>query len=466
MDPAEVRRFSSIGCNDEENGMSQRTAILAEILGFRGWKVKEVFFEDEHGQRFEPLAGYELMPGTRMVLHAERRWAPRCSACGTICRHAAHEKLPARRWQDLPWAGRFVELEASLIRVKCKRCRSNPVEMVAWADPYQRQTRRLQQHLALQAASMPVMHVAVMHGLDWRTVRQAEGAAFQRWDATREPPPLRQVGIDEKWLGRRHRLEHKFVTIVSNLETGEPIWIGPGRSEETVRAWLATLSPEQKAAIELFSMDMHLAFMNAIYSDKDLAHVVIVHDPFHIMKRVGEALDELRREVFFRAGPEMRRIGRGARWLVLRAWERCTVEQQEKVNHLLSYNVTLARAYQIKEELRDVLHAPDRPSLEQGLRRILRRTQARSCKPLRALHDSLRGHWDHIVALGEHHPATGRTEALNNNWETLVRRARGYRDHAYLLLKLRFMTANPIRTRDGVARFLALDLPAPMRQAA
>jgi transposase len=184
------------------------------------------------------------------------------------------------------------------------------------------------------------------------------------------------------------------------------------------------------------------------------------------MKRAGEALDELRREVFFRASPEMRRIGRGARWLILRAWEHSTEEQQEKVKSLLAHNGTLARAYQIKEELRDVLHAPDRPSMEQGLKRILRRTQARTCKPLRALHDSLLGHWDQIVALGEHHPATGRTEALNNNWETLVRRARGYRDHAYLLLKLRFMTANPIRTEDGVARFLALGLPAPMRPAA
>jgi transposase len=338
--------------------------------------------------------------------------------------------------------------------------------MVAWAEPYQRHTRRLQQHLALEAASMPVMHVAALHGLDWRTVRQAEGAALARWDATRKVPPLRHVGMDEKWLGRRHHLEHAFVTIVSNLETGEPIWIGPHRKEETVRAWLTTLSPEQKAAIELFSMDMHLPFINAIYGDKELAHAAIVHDPFHIMKRVGEALDELRREVFFRAGPEMRGLGRGMRWLILRAWERCTEEQQGKVKRVLGYNRTLARGYQIKEELRDVLHAPDRSSMEQGLKRILRRTQARTCKPLRDLHDSLLGHWNHIVALGEHHPATGRTEALNNNWETLVRRARGYRDHAYLLLKLRFMTANPIRTQDGVARFLALGLPAPMRQAA
>jgi hypothetical protein len=73
-----------------------------------------------------------------------------------------------------------------------------------------------------------------------------------------------------------------------------------------------------------------------------------------------------------------------------------------------------------------------------------------------------------ILALAEHRPATGRIEALNNNWETLVRRARGYRDHQYLLRKLRFMVANPIRTNDGLKRFIALGLTPPIvaRQAA
>jgi hypothetical protein len=70
--------------------------------------------------------------------------------------------------------------------------------------------------------------------------------------------------------------------------------------------------------------------------------------------------------------------------------------------------------------------------------------------------------WNEIVALAEHRPATGRIEALNNNWETLVRRARGYRNHDYLLRKLRFMVANPIRSNDGVRRFLALGLTPPM----
>lgn len=446
--------------------MGQRGKILTEILGVRGWKVIEVFYEDKDGKRLMVIPGYGPGATGQLVLRVVRTWAPRCSQCGAICRPTAHEKLDARRWRDLPWAGRPVVIETSLIRVNCRRCQSTPVEMTAWAEPRQRQTHRFQQRLALEAASMPVMHVAALHDLSWRTVRRVEGAALARWNATRTSPPLEMAGLDEKYLGRRHKLDHAYVTIVSNLATGEPIWIGPHRREATVRDWLVTLNPEQKAAIKVVAMDMHRPFANAIVGDPEMRHVAIVHDPFHITKRVGEAVSEVRKEAFFRAGPEKRAIGRGTRWLVLRAWERSTPAQQGELRYLLAQNRTLARAYQLKEELRELLHAPNGDTLAIGLRHILRRTQRRACKPLRALHDSLVSHWDAIIALAEHRPPVGRVEALNNNWETLVRRARGYRDHDYLLLKLRFMIANPIRGPKDVVRFLALGLPAPQRVAA
>ena len=158
---------------------------------------------------------------------------------------------------------------------------------------------------------MPVMHVAALHGLSWLTVRRAEERALARWDATRPVVALRHVGVDEKWLGRRHHFDHKFVTIVSNLETGEPLWIGKGRREETLRGWLDTLTAEQKAAIQVFSMDLYRPFWNAVDRTPGLEHAAIVHDPFHIMKLAGAALDELRREIFFRAGKQMRAVGAG-----------------------------------------------------------------------------------------------------------------------------------------------------------
>jgi transposase len=94
--------------------------------------------------------------------------------------------------------------------------------------------------------------------------------------------------------------------------------------------------------------------------------------------------------------------------------------------------------------------------MELGLRQVLRRTARRANVPMRKLHESLLKHFDAIAALGEYHPSTGRIEALNNNWETLVRRGRGYRDLASLMRLLRFMVAHPIRRSTDIERFLAL----------
>jgi transposase len=69
--------------------------------------------------------------------------------------------------------------------------------------------------------------------------------------------------------------------------------------------------------------------------------------------------------------------------------------------------------------------------------RILRRTERRDNKPMRQRHDSIERYWQKIVAPREHHPPTGRIEALKNNWETLVRRTRGYRARLRFRLRLR-----------------------------
>lgn len=442
--------------------MGQRAKILTQIAGFGGWKVADTHWETADGQCLEPVAGYNVPSDALLVLSMARRWAPRCAHCLAVARGGScHEHCRLRRWVDLPWAQHRVMIEYAPIRVKCGRCHSHAVELLAWAEPKQRQTRRLQQHVALDAFSMPVLHVATKYGLSWHTVRRAEVCAIARWDATRPPEALHQVGVDEKWLGRRHRRREKFVTIVSNLETGSPVWIGYGRGEDTLASWLATLSPDQKLGIRLFAMDMHAPFRKAIENEPGLKHAVIAHDPFHIMKRAGEALTELRRETFFRAGPAMRSIGRGARWLVLKPWEKTSEEGRATLQRLFSLNGKLARAYQVVEELRATLRAPDDVAMADGLWHVLNRTRRRSNVPMRKLHDSLRKHMPGILALGEHHPPTGRIEALNNNWESLVRRGRGYRNHQYLLAKLRFITANPVRSSDGIQRFVALGLPAP-----
>jgi len=42
-------------------------------------------------------------------------------------------------------------------------------------------------------------------------------------------PALKQMGVDEIYRGKND----KFLTVVSNLETGEPLWFGKERKRET-----------------------------------------------------------------------------------------------------------------------------------------------------------------------------------------------------------------------------------------
>jgi transposase len=279
------------------------------------------------------------------------------------------------------------------------------VQWLPWADPHRRETVRFQQVVALEAASMPVSHVAATYSLSWDTIKGIELQALARWERSRTEVPLRMVGIDEKYLGRRGAWPERYVTIISNLETGEPIWTSPGRGEASVEQWLDTLSPEQKAGIMLFASDMHAPFEAAVKADPELAHSGWVCDPFHkranqaVDKRrretffrallfgpdpdVGPEVDKRRRETFFRASPQLRAVGRGKPWLALRAWEKTTADQRAGLRKLFGLNPRLANAYQILEELRQVLHAPDRASTSASLMHVLRRTERRANKPMR-----------------------------------------------------------------------------------
>ena len=57
------------------------------------------------------------------------------------------------------------------------------------------------------------------------TVRAIDLRCLERWNAKRQKPPLIQMGVDELYRGKAD----KFLTVVCNLETREPLWFGETR---------------------------------------------------------------------------------------------------------------------------------------------------------------------------------------------------------------------------------------------
>src|SRR5689334_11618125 len=67
-------------------------------------------------------------------------------------------------------------------------------------------------------------------GLAESTVRGIDLRYLERWTAARRKPALRQMGVDEIYLGKKQ----KFLTVVCNLETSEPLRFGSERKKGTL----------------------------------------------------------------------------------------------------------------------------------------------------------------------------------------------------------------------------------------
>ena len=63
---------------------------------------------------------------------------------------------------------------------------------------------------------------------------------------------MRLLAIDEIPL----RKGHHYMTIVMDSFSGQILWIGQGRSKETLDAFFAELTPAQKESIDAVAIDM------------------------------------------------------------------------------------------------------------------------------------------------------------------------------------------------------------------
>ena len=58
-------------------------------------------------------------------------------------------------------------------------------------------------------------------------VRAIDLRCLERWAVARRKPALPQMGVDEVYLGKKQT----FITVVSNLESREPLWFGAERKK-------------------------------------------------------------------------------------------------------------------------------------------------------------------------------------------------------------------------------------------
>jgi transposase len=403
------------------------------ILGLSGFRVETI--EEANG---------------RLMIRIERRGVRRycCSGCGRRTGRVRSQR--DRTWDDLPWAAHPAMLVYHQRRVICRACGIR-TERMEFADAKARITRRLRQQIGVDCQSMPTSHAAVRHGVSWGKARRAEKAFLAEWDRTRVKHRPPHIGLDEIQRGKGQR----FWTVLSNVVRGEVIGLRRDRSEATATVLLTEdLSARQRAAITAVCTDMHRPYLNAVTAV--LPGAEIVFDKFHVLQHASAALDEVRRQEFFRAGPVMREHGRGKRWLLLRRWKTLRGSKRRELQTLFAANRRLFRAYVLREQLDRLWTYKTRTGVLDFLNGWIDALRWQRLPEMHRLGEFLFKHVEGIAAYCDHPVRFGVVESVNTTIKGVLRRARGMRDEMMLLLKLKWATAHPIRSARDLARFLDL----------
>jgi transposase len=356
-----------------------------------------------------------------------------CSGCGR--KLAEVYDSYEREVRDLPCFEFRTTVVIELYRVRCPDCgvKAEKVPQLPSKAPF---SKRFEEAVGLACESAAVRRVARQFGLSSSTVRAIDLRYLKRWAKARRKPALRQMGVDEIYLGKKQ----KFLTVVSNLKTGEPLWFGRERKKETLDEFFETqLSAFQRSAVGAACVDMHEPYRLSL--EQWVPQCRLIYDKFHVMKHANEAVAEVRRAEFFRKGGAARELFKGKHWLLLTRWVHLNTNRKRQLNQLFALNRRVMKAYLMKESLDRLWSYTYEGAMLRYLQSWIDQLRWQRLKPLEKLAGMLLKHLEGILNYCKTKVRLGVVEAVNGNIKALLRRGRGYRDLDYLLLKAQRLAA-------------------------
>jgi transposase len=354
-----------------------------------------------------------------------------CSGCGRKFRE--FYDVSERAVRDLPWSAFQTTVYLEIYRVKCPACgvRREKVLQLPSKAPF---SKRFEEAVGEACESASARQVARRFQLPASTVRAIDLRYLERWAAERRRPALRQMGVDELYLGK----QQKFVTVVSNLESGEPLWLGRERKKETLDEFFRSeLRAGQRRGIEAACVDMWEPYRLSLQQWAPGCR--IVYDKFHVLQHANAAIDEVRRAEFFRQGGRQRELVKGKRWLLLSRWVNLNTDQKRQLNQLFKLNRRVLKAYLLKESLSRLWEYRYEGAMLRYLQSWIDQLRWQRLQPFEKLAGMLLDHVEGILNYCRTRIAMGVVEAINGNIKSLLRRGRGYKNLRYLLLKAQRM---------------------------
>ena len=286
--------------------------------------------------------------------------------------------------------------------------------------------------------SMTIQDVALHLEMNWHTVKEIDKAYLNKHYSRPRLKDVEYIAIDEF----AYKTGRKYKTVVYDLKEGRAIFVGDGRTSETLDPFWKKLR-SSGAKLKAVSTDMCRAYWGSVKRNSPGSPVIF--DLFHIVKLCNKCLDDIRIMLYHKEkDTHKRKVIRSSKWVVLKNKENLSNEvkkegkppEVEQLLEALRVNQPLAAAYYLKEELKQIWRQKTKRKAGLELKKWIVKARSIGLMHLDKFASTLEAHIPEILNWYDYPISTGPLEGFNNKIKVLKRKAYGYRDDEYFTLKI------------------------------
>jgi len=263
---------------------------------------------------------------------------------GDLCQ--IYDHTPMRIWRHLDTMQYKTFIRCRLPRITTKSGKIKTVNP-GWASRYDRHTYLFEHAVIdlLKASKNQTKTAELMRcgfNVVNRIIHQSTERGMQRRNFS--GASFDHLSIDEKSFKKGH----KYITVLSHPRSGCVLEVEQDRTKESCKKVInKSLTPEQQERVATISMDMWKAYIST--AKEILPRAEIVHDRFHLVKYLNEAIDKVRRREV-KQHEELR----GSRYALLKNQVNLTEKQRIKFDAIPGANYEVSKAWQVRENFKDL----------------------------------------------------------------------------------------------------------------
>jgi transposase len=231
----------------------------------------------------------------------------------------------------------------------------------------------------------------------------------------------------------------KFVTNLVCFKEGKVLSNSPGRDSKALLDCLKVLTPEQRASIKTFAVDMHEPFLSVIRKYCPNAEICV--DRFHVAEKANDAFDELRKAEFKKAKEtndtfQIGMLSPHRRFVLVEREKKLKKSDLKMLDRLKEINKNILNGMILVEHFHHMLDKTDVTEFRKALIIWYQLVREAQLRPFRKLASLIRKYRKYIEAYISSKLTTAKSEALNNKIKVLRRSAYGYTNQQSYLDKI------------------------------